>query len=135
MKFIDLDGKQHGICIEPYLFNPERDCRSELQRAAGKELQRLFPLCSIFTEVPAIGTGLYLDYFIPSLRLCVEVDGGHHNTYNKFFHGDLKGFARTIRNDQIKEQWALKNGFAFCRIVENDIPKLKEIINDTLRNS
>ncbi len=135
MKFYDLDDKEYGRCIEPYQFDPDDGCRSNIQLLVGEELLKLFPSCSIFTEMPAWGTGLFLDFFIPSLRLVVECDGSQHDSFNKFFHGDLAGFARTKRNDQIKEQWCLKNGFAMCRILNRDIPKLKEKIYDATRKN
>jgi very-short-patch-repair endonuclease len=84
-------------------------------------LSQQYPYDQIFEEVYVLGENLYLDFFIPSLKLVVEVNGRQHETFVPHFHGTKRDFILQQQRDRRKAEWCLKNGFEFRVYTEGDI--------------
>lgn len=72
---------------------------------------------------------LYLDYYIPMLKLAVEFDGLQHEQYIPYFHKDIQGFMRSQQADKAKDQYCLDNDISLIRINHDE-----EVDAQTLRN-
>ena len=53
---------------------------------------------------------LYLDFYIPSIKLGVEVHGEQHYDYNPFFHRSKADFIKGQVRDDDKINWCELNG-------------------------
>ena len=89
--------------------------RSKLHILARKILKEQFPYDTILEEVPLPGSHkpsrkstLYVDFFIPSYSLAVEVHGRQHFEFVAHFHGNKQGFRKSKARDRDKSNW-LKN--------------------------
>lgn len=118
MKVQGLDGRPYQWKLSGHvpLLDDERE-RSSYHLAARALLKRLYPLDRLLEELPIPGAWehetLYLDFYVPLRRLCVEVHGEQHYSFNRFFHGDKAGFLKSRRRDQAKREWCHLNGFVF----------------------
>lgn len=84
---------------------------SEYHRRVGEILKELFPGLFIAQEVPIkVDKGLnrktlYLDWYIPNLKIGFEVDGEFHYKENTMLEKDQRtaAFERIKMNDRLKE--------------------------------
>jgi len=113
MKVHGLDGKlyQWNLTGHKPMKNDSRP-RSSFHKRARILLQNLFPFEQILEELSLPGAGrLYADFFIPSKKLLVEVQGSQHSEFNPHFHGTERGFLEAKKRDSKKQQWAEINNF------------------------
>lgn len=64
----------------------------------------------------------YSDFYIPSLCLTIEIDGGYHNTKNRKYL------------DKIKEEFISNRGIATIRLSNEDCLKMKKVNKQVLLN-
>jgi hypothetical protein len=119
MIITDLNGKIHKLNLS--LYKSSRFGSSALHKEAIQILKELYPASLILEELPLKGLSpvLFLDIFIPSLMLGVEVNGKQHSEYTRFFHKDTTGFARAKANDKRKFKWLELNGIRLIVLDED----------------
>jgi len=87
--------------------------KSKLHLSARELLHTLFSTAQILEEVtihPKRGLSLYLDFYLPLYKLCVEVQGEQHYVYNSHFFRTKQEWHVAIRKDGTKKQWCFDNG-------------------------
>ena len=119
MKYMGLDGREHTITFEKY--KKKRNNVSSGHKKARELLSQAFPSDPIFEEVtlPGINPAVYVDFFIPSKDIIVEVDGEQHRVYNKFFHKNKANFRKAKKNDKAKQEWCDNNDLLLMRLDTN----------------
>ena len=118
MKFFDTKGREHALDIRPSKWprKPIGEGRGKFQSKVGVMLAELFKGSHILEEFPCVGDGLHLDFFVPTKRLAVEVQGTQHTKFNKFFHQDKAAFVRQKMNDKRKVLWCELNEIRLVKI-------------------
>lgn len=116
MKFKTTKGKEISIDVRPsnYPMRSEEECKSKCQYNIGQVLRGVFPSDIILEEFYVPAEGIYIDFFIPRIKLAVEINGAQHDKYTPFFHGTKTGFTEAKNRDKKKAEW--------CRL--NDIIQL-----------
>jgi very-short-patch-repair endonuclease len=71
-------------------------------------------------EFPLPGEGLYLDFFLPSHMIAIEVQGTQHTKYNPFFHKDRAAFLDGQKRDRRKASWCEINKIRLVLIDYNE---------------
>ncbi len=94
--------------------------RSKFQFRVGEWLSKHYPGSVILEEVYIPIEGFYLDFFIPSLKLVVEVQGVQHDEFVPFFHGDKRTFHQQQSRDKRKRELCELNNFTFLEIRSDD---------------
>lgn len=114
MKLKGTNGREYALALEDY---PPREECSSLHRRARALLKEFFPAEAVLEEVPLPGcsTRLFADFFVPSRKLVVEVQGEQHYHFVFRFHDDRSGFERSKARDAEKRRWCEYNNF---RLVE-----------------
>lgn len=108
MKVFGLDNRQH--VLNTALYRRQSNNCSQQHIRARAILKELFSLNQILEEVSLPGTSkLTADFFIPDLRLIIEVNGQQHYKYVKHFHGNKKGFQASKQRDNNKKTWCELN--------------------------
>ena len=74
---------------------------------------------------------LPFDFYIESLKICIEYDGEFHHKSQKHFGGDPV-LSRIKINDSIKNKWCEDNGINLIRISYKDKWKILEILKEKL---
>ncbi len=62
------------------------------------------------------GINLYLDIYIPKLKIAFEADGIQHNVYTQHFHGTYANFKRQQNNDLLKEEYCKLEDITLVRV-------------------
>ncbi len=111
--------------------------KSQYHKTAYSIIKQLYPLYPVYEETKLCGTknDLYLDLFIPSLGVAVEVNGPQHYKYVPFFHQNIAGFAKANMRDQEKKFWCEINDIQLIVLAYNEteeewITKLTQLSND-----
>lgn len=122
----DLQGNIIGW--NPQKNRPRLKC-SELHLKIRNYLTEKYPTFVIMEEVPIKvypKKVLFLDFYVPVLRMAIEAQGKQHDEYCKHFHGNRMNFFTQKKNDRLKKEWCEINGITHLEI--NDKDKLENII-------
>lgn len=127
MKLIDMNGNEVRANVSASNF-PIRgeSSKSMIQQNAGKILVSKYSLYTILEEWPIPGSKLTIDFFIPQLRIAVEVDGSQHKKFNKFFHGTIENFRKQKERDARKKSWCEMNNIDLYSVT--DLEQLEELL-------
>lgn len=111
MKVKGLNGRDYTIPLKKYMGN-NRSKVSFYHAQAREIIQNVFSGYNILEEVKLPGTvnpskkaALFLDFFIPNLKIGVEVHGQQHFKYIPFFHKSKAGFMKARARDRDKSEW------------------------------
>ena len=118
MKVIGINGKEYIWNLTAYdVFNDDTRKRSKYHIRARAILKEIYNSYRILEEVKLPGSTalhrksvLYLDFYIPSIKLGVEVHGQQHYEYNSFFHRSKADFIKGQVRDDDKISWCELNG-------------------------
>lgn len=122
MKVVGLDGRTYtwnlrGLQVK--LDDPQH--RSELHIKARQLLHALFPLQPILEEVRLPGTNnLRADFYIPSWKLMIEVNGEQHYQFSLHHHGSRAGFLSSLKRDSDKARWCDLNDIQLVTLPYNE---------------
>jgi hypothetical protein len=121
MKLIDLSGHTHILSLSKYMKpgQSERSC-SKYHERTRELLREEFQGRIILEEVSAPGEQLYLDFFLPSGKIAIEVHGEQHYSFNKFFYKDQRAFRLAQMRDRRKREWCDLNEITLVELPYNE---------------
>ena len=132
MNVKDLDGNISQWKLTGHIVGIQnREARSKYHLEARKLLHEIHPTLQILEEVGIqirSGNTLYLDFFLPLIKKCVEVHGEQHYKFIPFFHTDKIGFLRQLGRDRDKEEWCNINNIDMVVLKYDEIEHWKEQI-------
>jgi hypothetical protein len=110
---------------------------SKIADKVGDLLAEAFPYVKIKKEhhVKYKGQRLYVDFYIPSYLIAVEVHGRQHDVFVEHFHTDEAGWRSHRRRDRTKEEWASVNNIIYVVIREEDMPSSKDELLGLIRSN
>lgn len=96
---------------------------SSFSKKISKLLEESFPNYRVRTEkyVMYQNTELFFDFFIPELRLFIEVQGQQHYSFNKFFHKDRREFDKQLVRDKLKTAWVAENNYKLMSLKYSEV--------------
>lgn len=112
----DLDGQVHNWLLTGNMAKGKIDHRSSLHLATRKLLSSHFPTLQLLEEVPIPlrkNEVLYLDFYIPLKKICVEVHGEQHFKFVPFYHSTVLNFLKAQKRDRDKQEWCEINGLKY----------------------
>lgn len=117
MKVKGLDGRSYTWNL---LNNLESSNPSSLHLEARCILKEEFPFEKILEELTIPSTSLRCDFFIPSKRIMVEVQGSQHYVYNNFHYNSQFDFIIAGKRDRQKEEFCNLNNIKLVELPYND---------------
>ena len=95
---------------------------SKLHKSVYTIVKECYPNESIRQEEPikVDGKTLFLDIYIPRIKLAIECDGKQHDQYSQFYHGNAAGFAQQKKNDIAKREYCENQDITLVRIKYDD---------------
>lgn len=92
--------------------------RSQRHTQVYESLRRLFGKVRIEEEYPIKigGRMLYLDIYLPALKLAFEIQGKQHYVFSPYLHADRAAFRQQQQNDARKRDWCGENGVKLCLV-------------------
>lgn len=134
MNAIGLDDNIYTIHLTGCLSNSKSQNKSGPHLAARKIIKETFPTFQILEEVPVKISKyeiLYLDFYLPLIKTCIEVHGEQHYKFSKFYHINMMGFAKAKKRDENKKQWCLLNNIKYIVFPYDESPEQwKQKINN-----
>ena len=85
-----------------------------------------------FEEVSLPGCGLYLDIFMPSISLAIEVHGRQHYEFVPFFHKTKMDFLLARKRDRDKIEWCELNDIVLVSLPYNEEDRWKSLISSAI---
>lgn len=104
--------------------------RSNYHKAAITLIKTIYPTLAIQEEVPLkIGNQtLYLDIYLPLLKLAIEVHGEQHYQENSYFYKSKADFYKAQKRDKDKEDFLKEQGITLIILKYNEQDKWKDQI-------
>lgn len=131
MQVVDLDGNSYNWQLLGGISKGSKNNKSSLHLKARELIHHLFPTLPILEEVSINirrGETLYLDFYIPLTKKCIEVHGEQHYTFSRFYHGSILGFMKQKKRDREKQEWCEINGIDYIELPFNQQDNWESII-------
>jgi len=112
MNVVGLDNIVYNWNLTGYRSHGRMQNKSDLHLEARKLINSVFPTMQILEEVPINirkNEILYLDFYLPLIKTCIEVHGEQHYKFVRFYHHNTIGFAKSKKRDDEKTQWCSIN--------------------------
>jgi hypothetical protein len=134
MDIIDLNDNIRKWTLKGYVSKAAATNKSSYHIVARQLLHEIYPTLQILEEVTIPITGkesLYLDFYIPLIKKCIEVHGEQHYKFIPFYHTTKLNFLKAQKRDKQKKEWCEKNFITYIELPYNtDKDKWKELINE-----
>lgn len=127
---IGLDGKEHKLVLQST--KRKTRAKSAPHQKALSLLREILPGVVIFEEVTLPGCGLYLDIFMPSISIAVEVHGRQHYEFVPFFHKTKADFLLARKRDRDKLQWCDLNNITLVALPYDKEDQWKNLISSAI---
>ena len=121
MKLINVRGREVNVGVSKYSIDWDSKSASQLQTDAKRFFRPYWIGMVVLEEFRIPGSLLRCDFVNLTKKLVVEINGGQHGEFNKFFHGNRTGYLQSIRRDYTKLKWSENNGFTFIEIEEKEV--------------
>jgi hypothetical protein len=133
----DLDGVLHKWQLSGNISKGTITNKSSLHLEARKLIHETYPTLQILEEVSIPirrSESLYLDFYLPLIKKCIEVHGEQHYKFVKFYHQTILGFAKSKKRDAEKQEWCEKNNITYIELPYNEIESwVQRITNEHQR--
>lgn len=132
MNTVGLDGSEHNLTFTGLVSKSSLNNKSSLHMEARQVLKGLYPTLQIIEEVPVYirkSEVLYMDFFIPLTRKCVEVHGEQHYAFIPFYHRSQLDFLKQKKRDRDKKEWCDINNIQYIELPYNKQKEWMNIIN------
>ena len=123
MDVFDLDDVLHKWSLKGHIAKGSLKNKSSLHLNARKLIKETFPTLQILEEVGAPirkNEILYLDFYLPLSKTCIEVHGEQHYKFVKFYHQTSLGFMKHKKRDRDKKYWCEKNDIKYIELPYNE---------------
>jgi hypothetical protein len=119
MQVKDLDGNTYNWQLIGNIAHGAVLNKSSLHLEARSMIHEHFPTLQVLEEVPVNVRKtelLYLDFYLPLIKKCIEVHGEQHYKFSRFFHNTPLGFIKHKKRDQDKKEWCELNNITYIEL-------------------
>ena len=122
MKFKTLAGRYVELKnAGKYRINWAKDSRSQFQTSVKKFLYPYWKHDIVFEELRMVGTRLTFDFYNANKNVAIEVQGGQHIKFVKFFHKNRAKYLDQLKRDDKKYRFCEVNGITLVEVYPDDI--------------
>jgi hypothetical protein len=125
MNIRDLDGNLYSWNLTGNIIKAglETSHKSSYHLKARLLIKEIYPTMQILEEVPIHirkSEVLYLDFYVPLLKKCIEVHGEQHYAFIPFYHTNKLAFLKAQKRDKEKQEWCEINGIKYIDLPYNE---------------
>jgi len=128
------NDKEYKLNYAKFKSRSARLGKSEIHLECRDLLNQMLMGYGIYEEVTLPGCNLYADFFIPGLRLVVEVHGRQHYEYVNFFHKTKANFLMSKKRDKTKAEFCMVNDLSLAILPYNEKEKWNQIIVQSMES-
>lgn len=134
MLLLDSNHQLINWNYSKYYHRKDRPTKSSGHTLALSLLGELFPNHTIYEEVslPTCPV-MYADFWVPNIKLIVEVQGKQHYEYTPHFHKDKMDFYRAQARDKKKRNWCELNEIKLIQLSDEESDTWKQTIINSLK--
>jgi hypothetical protein len=133
MKTIGLDGNEFNMTLTGLTAKSSLNNKSSFHLSARNLLKDIYPTLQVIEEVSIQirkSETLYMDFFIPMSKKCIEVHGEQHYEFIPFYHRSKIDFLKQQKRDRDKKEWCYINNITYIELPYNKQEEWLEIINN-----
>ena len=115
----DLDNHSHNWQLTGHIAKGASEHKSSYHLKARTLITGLFPTLQILEEVPIPlrrSETLFLDFYLPLKKLCLEIHGEQHYKLIPFYHSNMLGFLKAKKKDAEKQEWCQINNIQYIEL-------------------
>mgnify|MGYP003344594026 CR=1 FL=1 len=119
----DLDGNNHNWLLTGNMSKGKITNKSSLHLTVRSLITTAYPTLQILEEVPIYlrkGETLYLDFYLPLKKICIEVHGEQHFKFVSFYHNNMLNFIQSQKRDREKQEWCEINNIKYLALAYNE---------------
>jgi hypothetical protein len=119
----DLDGNSHNWQLTGNMSKGKISNKSSLHLSTRSLLIKYYPTLQILEEVPIPlkkNETLYLDFYLPLNKTCIEVHGEQHYKFIPFYHSNVLTFLKSQKRDRQKQEWCELNNIRYIALPYNE---------------
>lgn len=123
MNITNLDGDIVSWSLTGHISKGRIQHKSSYHLQARELLSSTHPTVQILEEISIPlrkGQTLYLDFYIPLLKWCIEVHGEQHYKFIPYYHGNMISFFKSQQKDREKQEWCILNGIKYIELPYNE---------------
>ena len=127
MRLYNIHGKLASKRVTKFLIDWDKKSRSKVQFQVKQFLKPFWENQIVYEEFPVYGSRMKVDILNATKKIAIEVQGGQHNSFNKFFHNNSRAkYLESIKRDVQKAEWLEKNNFILIEIDEKEVKNLSK---------
>lgn len=133
MNAVGLDGYEYKISLASLTTKSSLNNKSNFHLMARDLLKKEYPTLQILEEVPIQirrSETLYMDFFIPLSKKCIEVHGEQHYEFTPFYHRTKLDFFKQQKRDREKQEWCHINNLTYIELPYDKQDEWLGIINN-----
>lgn len=119
----DLDGNNHNWLLTGNMAKGKVSNKSSLHLQARDLIKTSYPTLQTLEEVPIPlrkNETLYLDFYIPLKKICIEIHGEQHFKFVPFYHTTILNFHKGQKRDREKQEWCETNNIKYIALAYNE---------------
>ena len=131
MQVIDLDGNSSYWTLKGGISHGQVSRKSDLHLEARSLIHKYYPTLQVLEEIPIYirkAETLYLDFYLPLIKKCIEVHGRQHYEFVRFYHNTALGFIKHKKRDQDKKEWCAANHISYIELPYDNIDNWEHIL-------
>ena len=128
MKVVDLMGNQQEWHLTGNIAKGKMSNKSSFHLKAREMIRETHPTLQILEEVSIQlrrSEVLFLDFYLPLIKLCVEIHGEQHYKFTPFYHSSRFAFMKAQKRDREKQEWCEINNITYLSLEFNEIDSWK----------
>jgi hemerythrin-like domain-containing protein len=133
MQVRDLDGNLSLWHLTGNIVKGNLDNKSSYHLKARSLIRQVYPTMQILEEVtiyPHKSESLYLDFYIPLIKKCIEVHGEQHYKFVSHYHTNKLAFLKAQKRDKAKKEWCELNGIKYIELSYDQQDKWESLITN-----
>ena len=125
MRLFDINGRLRFKNVADRTIDWNGDSKSKFQNHVKALLRPIWSLhLGVYEEFPVYGTRYTLDFFNAQKKIAVEVQGGHHTKFTKYFQASEFDFLQQLKIDETKRRFCDINGIKLVEVFWDEKSKL-----------
>ena len=133
MQVRDLDGNTTNWHLTGNMVKANSGSKSSLHLQARDIVRNVFPTMQILEEVTITvrrSESLFLDFYIPLIKTCIEVHGEQHYKYTPFYHPNMLAFLKGQKRDRDKKEWCDINGILYIELPYDQTTEWERLVTN-----